>query len=45
MYKRQGLLVYEVPAEGKDFSISYMEAFEEGDDGDTFFVYFTPEEK
>ena len=40
-----GLLVYEVPAEGKDFSISYLEAFEEGDDGDTFFVYFTPEEK
>ena len=43
--ERTGLLVYEVPAEGKDFSISYMEAFEEGDDGDTFFVYFTPEEK
>ena len=43
--ERTGLLVYEVPAEGKDFSISYLEAFEEGDDGDTFFVYFTPEEK
>lgn len=43
--ERTGLLVYEVPAENKDFSISYMEAFEEGDEGDTFFVYFTPEEK
>ena len=43
--ERTGLLVYEVPAEHKDFSISYLEAFEEGDEGDTFFVYFTPEER
>lgn len=43
--ERTGLLVYEVPASGKDFSISYLEAFEQGDEGDTFFVYFTPEEK
>ncbi len=43
--ERTGLLVYEVPAENKDFSISYLEAFEEGDEGDIFFVYFTPEEK
>ncbi|WP_295743346.1 DUF4352 domain-containing protein [uncultured Oscillibacter sp.] len=43
--ERTGLLVYEVPADSKDFSISYLEAFEEGDEGDTFFVYFTPEEK
>lgn len=43
--ERTGVLVYEVPAGGKDFSISYLEAFEEGDEGDTFFVYFTPEEK
>lgn len=42
---RTGLLVYEVPADGMDFSISYLEAFEEGDEGDTFFVFFTPEEK
>lgn len=43
--ERTGLLVYEVPAAGRDFSVSYLEAFEEGDDGDTFFVYFTPEER
>lgn len=43
--ERTGLLVYEVPAGEKDFSISYLEAFEEGDEGDTFFVYFTPEER
>lgn len=43
--ERTGLLVYEVPADSKDFSISYLEAFEEGDEGDTFFVYFTPEER
>lgn len=42
---RTGLLVYEVPAGERDFSISYLEAFEEGDEGDTFFVYFTPEER
>lgn len=43
--ERTGLLVYEVPAGERDFSISYLEAFEEGDEGDTFFVYFTPEER
>lgn len=43
--ERTGLLVYEVPAGEKDFSVSYLEAFEEGDEGDTFFVYFTPEER
>lgn len=43
--ERTGLLVYEVPAEEKDFSISYLEAFEEGDEGNVFFVYFTPEER
>lgn len=43
--ERTGLLVFEVPADRKDFSISYLEAFEDGDDGDTFFVYFTPEER
>ena len=43
--ERTGLLVYEVPADSKDFSVSYLEAFEEGDEGDTFFVFFTPEEQ
>lgn len=40
---RTGLLVYEVPADLKDFSISYLEAFEDGDEGDVFFVFFTAE--
>ena len=46
--ERTGLLVFEVPADQKDFSISYLELFEsetseEGDEGDVFFVYFTAE--
>lgn len=44
--ERTGLLVYEVPAGLKDFSLSYLEAFEgDTEDGDTFFVYFTAAEK
>ena len=45
--ERTGELVYEVPAGNVDFSISYLELFEdgteEGEEGDTFFVYFTAE--
>ncbi len=45
--ERTGLLVYEVPAGNKDFSISTVEWFddgsEEGEMGDTFFVFFTAE--
>lgn len=45
--------VYEVPEEYRDFAIAFMEIFEdeddpsneEGVDGDTYFVYFTPEDK
>lgn len=43
--ERTGELVYEVPADEKDFSISTLEIFdngtEEGEEGDTFFVYFS----
>ena len=42
---QSGLLVYEVPEGEKDFSISYLEAFEDGSEGDVFFVYFTAEEQ
>ena len=42
---RSGLLVYEVPEGEKDFSISYLEAFDDGSEGDVFFVYFTAEEQ
>ena len=38
---RTGELVFEVPAGNKDFSLSYLEAFEGDETGDTFFVYFT----
>ncbi|MCM1326261.1 MAG: DUF4352 domain-containing protein [Bacteroidales bacterium] len=42
---RTGSLVYEVPKDEKDFSISYKEYFEDGSEGDTFFVYFTAKSK
>lgn len=46
--ERSGELVYEVPAGQVDFSISYLELFddgtEEGDTGDSYFVYFTAED-
>lgn len=36
-----GLLVFEVPAGKKDFSISYLELFDDDSEGDVYFVYFT----
>ena len=46
--ERTGELVYEVPAGQVDFSIAYLEMFddgtEEGDTGDAYFVYFTAED-
>lgn len=43
--ERTGLLVFEVPADNQDFSISTAEYFdngtEEGELGDTFFVFLT----
>lgn len=45
--ERTGDLVFEVPAGQADFSIGYLEMFddgsEEGQSGDTHFVYFTAE--
>lgn len=40
---RTGLLVFEVPVGEKDFSLSYLEIYEGGGEGDVFFVYFTAE--
>lgn len=37
---RTGLLVFEIPEGNNDFSISYMEFFDDNTTGDTFFVYF-----
>jgi len=42
---RTGTLVFDVPADEKDFSISHQEMFSDGTTGDTFFVYFTAEAK
>ena len=42
---RTGTLVFDVPADEKDFSISHMELFDDDSEGDTFFVFFTAEEK
>ncbi|MCI5954427.1 MAG: DUF4352 domain-containing protein [Lachnospiraceae bacterium] len=42
---RTGLLVFEVPAGNTDFSISYMEYFDDDTTGDTFFVYFDADKK
>lgn len=42
--ERSGLLVFEVPEGNKDFSISYLEIFEDGSEADVFFVFFTAEE-
>lgn len=42
---RTGTLVFDVPADERDFSVSHMELFDDGSEGDTFFVYFTAEEK
>ena len=47
--ERSGELVYEVPSGYTDFSICYLEMFddgtEEGDTGDYHFVYFTAEDQ
>ena len=43
--ERTGALVFEVPEGEKDFSISYLELFEDGSEGDVFFVYFTAEDQ
>ena len=38
---REGVLLYEVPRVETAFSISYQELFDDGTEGDVFFVYFT----
>ena len=42
---RTGTLVFDVPADEKDFSIAYQELFADDTDGSTFFVYFTAQRK
>lgn len=43
--ERTGLLVFEVPQEETDFSISYLEEFDDDTEGDVFFVFFTAKEQ
>ena len=43
--ERTGLLVFEVPEDSKDYSISYLEQFSNETKGDVFFVYFTAKDK
>ncbi|MPM96459.1 hypothetical protein SDC9_143622 [bioreactor metagenome] len=38
---RTGILVYEVPADTKDYSISYLEVYDDDETGDCYFVYFS----
>ena len=40
---RSGVLVYEVPADLKDFWINFLEYFTDDTYGDSYFVYFTAE--
>ena len=42
---RTGTLVFDVPEDEKDFSISHMELFSDDSEGDTFFVFFTAEKR
>ena len=46
--ERSGQLVYEVPQGYVDFSLSYLELYddgsEEGNTGDTYFVFFTAQD-
>lgn len=39
--EKTGLLVFEVPEGEKDFSISYLELFDDDSEGDVYFVYFS----
>lgn len=34
-------ILYEVPAEAREFSVSYLELFNDDSEGDLFFTYFT----
>ena len=43
--ERTGDLVFEVPTGFKEFSVSYLEVFDDDTEGDVFFVDFTPEVK
>lgn len=43
--ERTGTLVYEVPAGNKDFSVSTIDSYDNGEKGDVYFVYFSAKAK
>ncbi len=43
--ERTGTLVYEVPAGQKDFSVSTVDSYDNGEKGDVYFVYFSAKAK
>lgn len=42
---KSGDLVYEVPVDIRDFSLAFMEVFDDDSEGDVFWVDFTPTQK
>ncbi len=42
---KSGVYVFEAPAGNKDFSLSFLEYYEDDTEGNLFFVYFTADEK
>ena len=43
--QRTGVLLYEIPAGYQDFAIVFLEIFEDDTEGDSYFVYFTAEDR
>ena len=43
--ERTGVLVFEAPEGNEDFSLSFLEYYEDDSEGNLFFVYFTADEK
>ena len=40
-----GVLIFEAPEGNEDFSLSFLEYYEDNSEGNLFFVYFTADEK
>ena len=43
--EKTGTLIFEVPKGNEDFSLSFLEYYEDNSEGNLFFVYFTADEK
>jgi len=42
---KQGYYIFEAPEGNKDFSVSFLEYFDDDSEGNLYFVYFTADEK